>query len=296
MEITITQLTKDYGRFRALDRITLTIPGGTFGLLGPNGAGKTTLLRILTTLLAPTSGQVRIGAIDVMRDPGAVRQRLGYMPQDFGFYRSLTAFEMLDYIAAMKNVPARQRKEQVMAALAEVHLVEEARHKVGAFSGGMRQRLGIAQTLLGDPELIVVDEPTAGLDPEERIRFRNLLSRLAQQRTVLLSTHIVADVEANCTSLAVLSRGRLVFSGSPAALRDQARGSVWQVEAPAEQWPALEARYPVLSTRALNGNVEGRLLAGHPPVDGALPLEPGVEDGYVYVMKTSVAGREARHV
>jgi ABC-type multidrug transport system ATPase subunit len=291
----MTQLTKDYGRFRALDGITLAIPDGMFGLLGPNGAGKTTLLRILTTLLAPTSGQVRIGEIDVMRNPGAVRQRLGYLPQDFGFYCSLTAFEMLDYIAAMKNVPARWRKEQVMAALAEVHLVEEARRKVGAFSGGMRQRLGIAQTLLGNPELIVVDEPTAGLDPEERIRFRNLLSRLAQQRTVLLSTHIVADVEANCASLAVLNRGRLVFSGSPLALRDQARGSVWQAEEPAEQWPALEARYPVLSTRALNGHIQGRLLADHPPVDGALPLEPVLEDGYVYVMKTNAAGREVCH-
>lgn len=295
MEITITKLTKDYGKYRALDGISLTILGGMFGLLGPNGAGKTTLLRILTTLLAPTSGQARVGGVDVMQNPGEVRQRLGYLPQDFGFYRNLTAFEMLDYIGALKNIPARRRKDQVMAVLEDVHLIAEAGRKVGAFSGGMRQRLGIAQALLGDPELIVVDEPTAGLDPEERIRFRNLLAGLAQQRTVLLSTHIFADVEANCASLAVLNRGRIIFSGSPAALGEQARGSVWQVDAPADRWPALEARYPVLAARALDGRVQGRLLADHPPMEGARPAEPRLEDGYVHVMKASAATQEARH-
>jgi ABC-type multidrug transport system ATPase subunit len=202
---------------------------------------------------------------------------------------------MLDYIGAMKNVPARLRKEQVLKALTEVHLLEESRRKLGTFSGGMRQRLGIAQALLGDPELIVVDEPTAGLDPEERIRFRNLLSRLAQQRTVLLSTHIVGDVEANCAGLAVLNHGRLVFSGSPAALREQARGSVWQVDAPTERWPALEARYPVLAVQALGGGIQGRLLADHPPMDSARPAEPRLEDGYVHVMKTNAAEQGARH-
>lgn len=295
MEITITKLTKDYGKFRALDGISLTIPGGMFGLLGPNGAGKTTLLRILTTLLAPTSGQAWVGGVDVMQNPGEVRQRLGYLPQDFGFYHNLTAFEMLDYIGALKNIPARRRKDQVMAVLEDVHLIAEAGRKVGAFSGGMRQRLGIAQALLGDPELIVVDEPTAGLDPEERIRFRNQLAGLTQQRTVLLSTHIVADVEANCAGLAVLNSGRIVFSGSPAALSEQARGAVWQVNVPAERWSALEAHYTVLSMRALDGRVQGRLLTDHPPMEGARPAEPRLEDGYVHVMKTNAATQEARH-
>lgn len=295
MKITITQLTKYYGKIRALEDISLCISSGIFGLLGPNGAGKTTLLRILTTLLEPTSGQARVGEFDVMKDPGEVRRCLGYLPQDFGFYRSLTAFETLDYIGAMKNIPARQRKEQVQAALAEVNLLKEARRKVGMFSGGMRQRLGIAQALLGDPELIVVDEPTAGLDPEERIRFRNLLARLAGERTVLISTHIVADVEASCMGLAVLNRGRLVFSGSPEALRDRARGVVWQVEVPAGRWPELEERYPVLSTRALNGRMQARLLSDHPPLAGAQPVEPGLEDGYVYVMKVDADRKEAQH-
>ncbi|MEN4099672.1 MAG: ABC transporter ATP-binding protein [Anaerolineaceae bacterium] len=295
MEITISHLTKDYGKFRALDDISVHIPGGMFGLLGPNGAGKTTLMRILTTLLKPTSGQVTIGSYNLLTDPGEIRRRLGYLPQEFGFYRSLTAFEMLEYIAALKNVPVGQHAEQARAALAEVNLLAEARRKVGSFSGGMRQRLGIAQALLGGPDFMVVDEPTAGLDPEERIRFRNLLARLAEQRTVLLSTHIVADIEASCTGLAVLDRGRLVFYGSPAALREKAEGVVWQVEAPAERWPDLEARYPVLSTRAVNGRIHARLLADQPPLANAQPLEPGVEDGYVMVMRANQAQQETRH-
>ncbi|MEN4012115.1 MAG: ABC transporter ATP-binding protein [Bellilinea sp.] len=288
MQISITQLTKDYGKFRALDGISMCIPGGMFALLGPNGAGKTTLMRILTTLLAPSSGQVRIGEFDVMQNPEAVRKHLGYLPQDFGFYRSLTAFEMLDYIGAMKNLPPRQRKEAVLAVLAEVHLLHEARRKVGTFSGGMRQRLGIAQALLGNPMLIVVDEPTAGLDPEERIRFRNLLSRLAQERTILLSTHIVADVEASCTGLAVLNRAKLVFSGTPDQLVDRARGAVWRVDVPAKDWHKLEARYPVLTTQMLNNHIQARLLADHPPLDGAQPVEPDLEDGYMAVIKSTL--------
>ncbi len=295
MEISITHLTKDYGKFRALDSISLHIPGGMFGLLGPNGAGKTTLLRILTTLLVPTSGQVRIGEFDVMQNPGEVRRRLGYLPQDFGFYRTLTAFEMLDYIGAMKNVPARLRKEQVLKTLTEVNLLEEARRKVGTFSGGMRQRLGIAQALLGNPELIVVDEPTAGLDPEERIRFRNLLSRLGQDRTVLLSTHIVSDIEASCTGLAVLNRGKLVFSDTPDALINQARGAVWQVDVPVEEWQKLEVKYPVLSTRMHNGYMRARLLASYPPLSGAQPLEPDLEDGFMAVMKSTLVQKEVQY-
>ena len=295
MEITISQLTKDYGKFRALDSISLHIPGGMFGLLGPNGAGKTTLLRILTTLLTPTRGQVRIGEFDVVLKPGAVRQRLGYLPQDFGFYRSLTAFEMLDYIGAMKNVPAQQRKEQIQRALAEVHLLEESRQKVGTFSGGMRQRLGIAQALLGDPKLIVVDEPTAGLDPEERIRFRNLLARLAQDRTVLLSTHIVADIEASCTSLAVLNRGGLIFSGTPEILINKARGVVWQVDVSPQEWIKVEARYPVLATRTQNGRLQARLLASASPFSEAQPVEPDLEDGYMAVMKSTKGQKEIRY-
>jgi ABC-2 type transport system ATP-binding protein len=285
VEIIITQLTKYYSKIRALDDVSLNITGGMYGLLGPNGAGKTTLLRILTTLLAPTSGQARIGEFDVMKNPEKVRQRLGYLPQDFGFYRSLTAFETLDYIAIMKNVPRHKRKEQVLAVLAEVHLVDKALQKVGTFSGGMRQRLGIAQALLGEPELLVVDEPTAGLDPEERLRFRNLLARLAQERTVLLSTHIVADVEASCSGLAVLDRGRLVFHGSPAELVAKAWGNVWEVDVDEGEWRRIDGRYPVLSSRIVDGRMQVRLLAEDAPLDRAQPVEPTLEDGYMAAMK-----------
>ncbi len=295
MEINVSHLTKDYGKFRALDNITFHIPSGMFGLLGPNGAGKTTLMRILTTLLTPTSGEVLIGAYNLLRDPGKIRQRLGYLPQDFGFYRSLTALEILDYIATLKNVPTRQRKDQIQTVLTEVNLLAEARRKVGSFSGGMRQRLGIAQALLGQPELIVVDEPTAGLDPEERIRFRNLLARLAERRTVLLSTHIVADIEASCSHVAVLNRGRLIISGSPRELMEQARGMVWQAVVPSDRWGEYEKRYPVLASRSINGRMEARLLSEHPPMPGSLPVEPSLEDGYVAVMRSAERGQAVHH-
>jgi ABC-2 type transport system ATP-binding protein len=285
VEIFITHLTKDYGKFRALEDISLYIPKGMYGLLGPNGAGKTTLLRILTTLLPPTSGQVQVGGFDVRKDPGVVRQRLGYLPQDFGFYRSLTAFETLDYIATMKNIPRNKRKEQVLAVLAEVHLLDKARQKVGTFSGGMRQRLGIAQALLGEPELLVVDEPTAGLDPEERLRFRNLLACLAQERTVLLSTHIVADIQASCSGVAVLDCGRLVFHGSPAELVAKARGRVWEIELDADEWRRIVGHYPVHSSRVVNGGMQVRLLAEDAPMGRARPVEPTLEDGYMAAMK-----------
>mgnify|MGYP001274232492 CR=1 FL=1 len=295
MEIKVTQLTKDYGRYRALDDITFQIPEGMFGLLGPNGAGKTTLMRILTTLLTPTSGQVQIGRYDLLRDAGEIRQRLGYLPQDFGFYRSLSAWEILDYIATLKNVPTRQRKDQIQTVLTEVNLLAEARRKVGSFSGGMRQRLGIAQALLGQPELIVVDEPTAGLDPEERIRFRNLLARLAERRTVLLSTHIVADIEASCSRVAVLNHGRLIFNGSPQELMEQARGMVWRAAVPIESWGEYEQRFPVLASRSVNGRMEARLLSEHAPAPDSQPAEPGLEDGYVAVMQSAARKQAVRH-
>jgi ABC-type multidrug transport system ATPase subunit len=295
MEINVSQLTKDYGRFRALDDITFHIPEGMFGLLGPNGAGKTTLMRILTTLLTPTSGEVLIGKYNLLRDPGKIRQRLGYLPQDFGFYRSLTAFEILDYIATLKNVPTRQRKDQIQTVLTEVNLLAEARRKVGAFSGGMRQRLGIAQALLGQPELIVVDERTAGLDPEERIRFRNLLARLAERRTALLSTHIVADIEASCSRVAVLNYGRLIFNGSPLELMEQARGMVWRAVVPSERWGEYEQRFLVLASRSVNGRMEARLLSEHPPTPDSSLAEPGLEDGYVAVMQSAARGQAVRH-
>lgn len=283
MDIQISHLAKDYGKFRALDDVTLSIGSGMFGLLGPNGAGKSTLMRILATLLPLTSGTVTLGGCDVMRQPAEVRQRLGYLPQEFGFFRGLNAYEMLDYIGTMKNIPRAERKRQVEALLEDVNLTRDAHRRIGGFSGGMKQRLGIAQALLGNPDLLIVDEPTAGLDPEERIRFRNLLTRIAGQRTVLLSTHIVADIEASCVGVAVLDRRHLIFNGTPDALIAQACDKVWQFECPAAEWERIEQHYRVISSRAAGRAYEVRVIADERPTPQSISADPTFEDGYMAV-------------
>lgn len=285
MDVTTHDLNKDYGAVRALDHVSLHISGGMFGLLGPNGAGKTTLMRILATLTLPTHGRAIIGGVDVARNPAWVREHLGYIPQDFGFYKTLNAYELLDYVATMKNVPRAARRRQVETALERVNLTQDAHRRVGTYSGGMKQRLGIAQALLGDPELLVVDEPTAGLDPEERIRFRNLLAQIARRHTVMLSTHIVGDIEASCTAVGVLSRGRLIFQGSPQMLTAAAQGKVWQVEAEAGDVAYFEDQYSVLASVATGRCVQLRLLSSSSPTSDAQPVSPTLEDGYVATMK-----------
>lgn len=294
MEIVLENLTKDYGNFRSLDKVNLKICGGMFGLLGPNGAGKTTMMRILATLLLPTDGKVEIGGFDVLREGASIRKRLGYLPQDFGFYPNLKVFQMLEYIAILKNIPPNQRREQVDNVLEAVNLMGEAHRRVGTLSGGMRQRLGIAQALLGKPDLLIIDEPTGGLDPEERIRFRNLLAQLSKRTTVLLSTHIVADVEF-CTGLAVLDRGRLIFVGNPADLAARAHNLVWQVEVPIEHWSEVDRRYTVLATQMVQGKVQARLLTSNPPLADAQPIVPRLEDGYVAVIQNNHTQRGVRH-
>jgi len=281
LELQISRLVRNYSKFRAIDDLTLHIGAGMFGLLGPNGAGKSTLMRILATLLPPTSGTVTIGGFDVMRQPGEIRQNLGYIPQEFGFFKGLNAYEMLDYIGTMKNIPRAERKAQIEKLLEEVNLTRDAHRRIGGFSGGMKQRLGIAQALLGNPSLLIVDEPTAGLDPEERIRFRNVLARLSGDRTVILSTHIVADIEASCVAVAVINRGRLIFSGTPDALVTQAQGKVWQLECSTDEWERVERQFRVVSSRAVGGALHARILANENPLGQALSVEPGLEDGYM---------------
>lgn len=282
MDIQINNLTKDYGKFRALDDVSLRIGHGMFGLLGPNGAGKSTLMKILTTLALPTSGDVQIDGISVRQQPEYVRQRLGYVPQSFGFYKSLNAYALLDYIGTMKNIPRSERKRQIEKLLEQVNLTADAKRRVGNYSGGMKQRLGIVQALMGDPPLLVVDEPTAGLDTEERIRFRNLLTRLSGERTVILSTHIVADIEVSCTGVAVLNKGRLAFNGVPDALIDYARGRVWQMEIAPSEWDKVEAQFRVINSRSLSDRrLLVRLIADENPLGRSEPVEPGLEDGYV---------------
>jgi ABC-2 type transport system ATP-binding protein len=259
--------------------VSLNIGPGMFGLLGPNGAGKTTLMKIMTTLLRPTSGKVVIDGLNIDTDPHALRQKLGYLPQEFGFYKGLNAYEMLDYIGAMKNLSREQRRKQIEHLLEQVNLTNDAKRSVGSYSGGMKQRLGIAQALMGDPALLVVDEPTAGLDPEERIRFRNLLARISGQRTVILSTHIVADIEATCSQVAVLNRGRVVFSGTPDDLVARAEGHVWEIEVSATEYDLVERQYTVIAPQMIL-----RVIASENPLGRGKQIQAGLEDGYVAVM------------
>ncbi|GAA4728627.1 ABC transporter ATP-binding protein [Phytohabitans rumicis] len=281
MRIDITGLTKLYkGGVAALDGLDLVVPTGMFGLLGANGAGKTTLMRILAGLLRPTAGRVRIGDHDVTTRAGrqAVQRTLGYLPQDLGVYPDLTAREFLDYIALLKGVDdTAARRRRVGELLEVVALTADADRRLRGYSGGMRRRVGIAQALLADPRLLIVDEPTAGLDPEERIRFRTLLAQLAGARTVLLSTHIVDDIAQTCRELAVLSRGRLTFRGTVDELTRQAERRVWTV---VTAGPAPTAG-TVVSAVPHDGGMRYRVVAPTPPAVAAESVEPNLEDGYL---------------
>jgi ABC-2 type transport system ATP-binding protein len=285
VDITVTNLTKVYRRrVHALSAVDLTVPTGMFGLLGANGAGKTTLMRILAGLLRPTAGTVRIGGYDpaVRADRAALKRGLGYLPQDLGVYPDLSAREFLDYVGLLKGLDdTRVRRRRVGELLELVGLTAEADRRLRGWSGGMRRRVGIAQALLGDPWLLIVDEPTAGLDPSERIRFRTLLAQLAGDRTVLLSTHIVEDVAQTCRRLAVLSGGRLTFHGTVPDLLDRARGRVWSVRAPAGEPPPPGL---VVAAVADDTAMRYRVLSADRPTPAATPAEPSLEDGYMVLM------------
>jgi ABC-2 type transport system ATP-binding protein len=292
VEIRLQGLKKVYGgRVEALKSVDLTIPTGMFGLLGPNGAGKTTLMRILAGILKPTAGTARIGKHDLSTETGrqAVKRMLGYLPQELGLYPDLTAREFLDYVGILKGLEDKRSRHRRVAELLEVvGLSAAADRKLKAFSGGMKRRLGIAQALLGDPKLLIVDEPTAGLDPEERIRFRNLLSELAGDRTVILSTHIVEDVAQTSRNLAVMTGGRVLFQGTVAELIEAARNRVFTVETGG---PKPDGGLDVVSTLHLGNSVRYRVVGEPPPGLEATPAEPGLEDGYVWLMRESrVAG------
>jgi ABC-type multidrug transport system ATPase subunit len=296
MHLDIDRVSKTYrGKVQALDGVSLTVPGGILGLLGANGAGKTTLMRLVTGLIRPNRGRITVGGHDLATASGrlAVQRVLGYLPQDLGMYPELTAREFLDYVALLKGLDDRTyRRRRVGELLALVNLGDAAGRKLRGYSGGMRRRVGIAQALLNDPELLVVDEPTAGLDPEERIRFRTLLSQLAERRTVLLSTHIVDDVAQTCTELAVLGTGRLIFRGTVSELTAMARGGVWSVvtSGPAPSTGTVVAALPD------GDGTRYRVIAPSPPTDHADAVPPTLEDGYVALMRQhslSAAGSAA---
>src|SRR5947209_9675747 len=286
MKIEIGGLHKVYrGGVHALDTVDMNIPGGMFGLLGPNGAGKTTLMRIMAGILRPTSGDLYIGEYDCNTEHGrtAVKRILGYLPQDLGVYPDLNAREFLDYIGILKGMDDRKaRQRRVNELLEVVSLTSAANRKLKTYSGGMKRRIGIAQALLNDPRLLIVDEPTAGLDPEERIHFRNLLSELGGDRTVLLSTHIVEDIAQACRNLAIMKSGKVVFQGTTAELVGETRGKVWIITT---QGIKPEGNFTVVSTLNMGTTIQYRVVGELSPRAGAIPAEPSLEDGYVWLMR-----------
>ena len=282
MDLVITNVSKRYqGNVWGLREFSLSLGPGVVGLLGPNGAGKSTLMRILATIARPTGGTVTWDGTDIARSPDGLRSVLGYLPQDFGVYPHLTPLEFLEYLAAAKGLDGPTARKRIDELLQLVNLFDARHQQLGGFSGGMRQRVGIAQALLNDPRLLIVDEPTAGLDPEERVRFRNLLSDLSGERIVLLSTHIVSDVEAVATDIAIIVRGRLVRHAVPEDLLRAMKGQVWEWLIPSSEVPAARTRFRVSATIRKNDGVLVRVLAASAPGPAAHPVEPSLEDAYL---------------
>lgn len=289
MQVSIKKLSKQYpGGKYALREVDLEIGSGMFGLLGPNGAGKTTLMRILVTLLEPSSGEVTIDGLALHKHRKQVRQMTGYLPQDFSVFSKLKVWEFLDYVASLNGVrEKRVRLAKIDQLLEDVGLFDVRDRRTSKLSGGMKRRLGIAQTLIGDPRIMIVDEPTTGLDPEERVRFRNLLADLSSQdMIILLSTHIVGDISSTCANVALLNAGKIVFDGSPDELISAAKGKVWKVSAGVEESDRLKEQYPVISTVPSDNGYELRLVADDISVKGAVPVDPNLEDAYIFFMKS----------
>ena len=282
MKLSFENISKLYGDTVALQQIDLTLGSGVYGLLGPNGAGKTTLMRIMTDLLAPSTGRVLLDGQDIAVMGAAFRKKLGYLPQDFGVYPNFTAEQFLLYIARLKGLSKFEAKRQTDGLLHMVGLEDKKQKKLKGFSGGQRQRVGIAQALLGDPEILVLDEPTAGLDPEERIRFRGIISDLSQQKLVLLSTHIVSDLEAVANEIILLRKGVVLEMQQPASLLEQLNGQVWLVTVPAADEAALTKQYTCSNVMHTDGKSVIRLLSKSAPRPDAVPTAPNMEDLYLY--------------
>ena len=282
MELRIEHLSKTYANgTQALRDVTLTIPTGMFGLLGPNGAGKSSLMRTIATLQEADSGSITLGDLDVLKDKDAVRRVLGYLPQEFGVYPKISAEELLDHFAVLKGISdSKQRRDIVSGLLHRTNLYEVRKKNLGGYSGGMKQRFGIAQALLGNPRLIIVDEPTAGLDPAERNRFHNLLAEIGENIIVILSTHIVGDVSDLCRNMAIINKGQVLLTGDPLVVMQELRGQVWRREIDKEQLPALQQEQQVISTRLFAGRTIVHVVAGSQPGPEYDGVEPTLEDVY----------------
>lgn len=291
MHLTINSVSKKYKRdVWGLRDFSLDLKPGVLGLLGPNGAGKSTLMRMLATITKPTSGTITWNDTDVVASPNNVRSVLGYLPQDFGVYPNLNAVEFLEYLAAVKGIDHKSARRRIDELLQVVNLVEVRKRPLGGFSGGMRQRVGIAQALLNDPQLLIVDEPTGGLDPEERVRFRNLLSELSGERIIILSTHIVSDVEATATDIAIISQGRLLTHASPENLLKSIEGKVWEWIIPSAELVEAKQRYLISSTIRRGDGVQVRAVADTSPSKNANSVSAGLEDAYLHWV---ASGRKA---
>jgi ABC-2 type transport system ATP-binding protein len=288
-ELSIHNLSKTYANgVQALKDVSLRIGPGMFGLLGPNGAGKSTLMRTLATLQEADAGSITLDGLDVLRNKDAVRQQLGYLPQEFGVYPKISSEAMLEHLAVLKGIHnARERKDTVAALLRRTNLYDVRKQNLGNYSGGMKQRFGIAQALLGNPRLIIVDEPTAGLDPGERVRFHNLLSEIGEDRVVLLSTHIVEDVNDLCSQMAIIASGRVLLTGEPARAIQELRGRIWRREIPRARLPEVQQQMAVISTRLVAGKTVIHVLADQAPDSSFEAVAPSLEDVYFATLHRS---------
>ena len=286
MNLEITSLSKTYSNgVQALKNVSLTIPQGMYGLLGPNGAGKSTLMRMIATLQEPDQGSIRLGELDVLHQKEEVRKTLGYLPQEFGVYPKVRAEDLLNHFAVLKGFTERNtRKEVVAALLRQTNLWEVRKQKLGGFSGGMKQRFGVAVALLGNPKLLIVDEPTAGLDPAERVRFLNLLSEVGENSVVILSTHIVEDVSELCTNMAIINKGEILLEAQPLQAVAELKGRIWRKLIEKNMLPAMQQQYHVISTKLLSGRTVVHIYSEQPPGNDFEPVAPDLEDVYFSTM------------
>jgi ABC-2 type transport system ATP-binding protein len=282
MELFIDRLTKQYGKKLAVDRFSLQLHKGVYGLIGPNGSGKTTLMRMIADVLRPTSGEITLDGVDIRKLDEAYRDKLGYLPQDFGYYRNFSATDFLMYLAAIKGLEKNSAKSRSRELLELVGLENEAKDKIKSFSGGMRQRLGIAQALLNDPEILILDEPTAGLDPKERIRFRNIISDISGDRIVLLSTHIVSDIEYIAGQVIMMKKGQLLKLGSVHELAALVSGKVWSLLLSAQEVDSIKEKYIIANLKHTENGVELRIVSDTSPHEQAISIQPAIEDAYLY--------------
>lgn len=290
MQLSIENLSKRYRRdFYGLQNFSLQLGPGVLGLLGPNGAGKSTLMRMLATITKPTDGRILWNGTDTVKTPDAIRKELGYLPQDFGVYPNLNAVEFLEYMAAIKGLDGGTARKRITELLELVNLTEARKRPLGGYSGGMKQRVGIAQALLNDPKILIVDEPTVGLDPEERVRFRNLLSDLSGERIIILSTHIVSDVEATATDIAIINKAHLVVHAAPETLLAEVTGKVWEWQVASADLPEVRSRHLISGTIRTSTGVQVRAVSSHSPAQEAVSVPPTLEDAYLYFVSAQTA-------